>query len=83
MRASQSTGWACQAGTVADPTKIDSFRPNLLEPEPVFKDGIVQTYKGEPFCIVHQYDRVPEWKKFIKEKYNQQDAEELFTYRTN
>jgi len=83
LKTSQSSGWACQAGTVADPTKIDQFRPNLLEPEPIFKDGVVQTSKGEPFCIVHQYDRVPEWKKFIKEKYNQQDIEEYFTFRTN
>ena len=82
LKATQASGWACQAGTVADPSRMDEFRPNLLEGEPVFKDGVVYTSTGHPFSIVHQYDRVPEWKKFIQEKYNQEDPNNLFTYRT-
>ena len=82
LKATQASGWACQAGTVADPTKMDTFRPNLLEEEPTFKDGIVYTSTGKPFSIVHQYDRVPEWKKFIMNKYNQEDPNNFFTYRT-
>lgn len=81
MKVPQFLGWACQAGTVADPTKMDTFRPNLLEDEPTFKDGIVYTSEGKPFVIVHQYDRVPEWKKFVQEKYQQEDPNNLFTYR--
>jgi hypothetical protein len=34
------------------------------------KDGEVATSSGNVFTIVHQYDRVPEWKKVIEEKYN-------------
>jgi hypothetical protein len=34
------------------------------------KDGEVATSTGKVFTIVHQYDRVPEWKKVIEEKYN-------------
>lgn len=79
--AKQSMGWACQAGTVADPTKMANFRPNLTEAEPEFKDGIVYTSTGTPFTIVHQYDRVPEWKKFVQEKYKQEDPNSLFTYK--
>jgi hypothetical protein len=60
---------------------MDNFRPNLLEPEPVFKDGIVYTSTGSPFVIVHQYDRVPEWKKFVQEKYEQDDPNKFFTYK--
>ena len=82
LQATQASGWACQAGTVADPTKMDTFRPNLLEDEPMFVDGEVLTSKGKPFCIVHQYDRVPEWKKFVMDKYKQENPEEFFTYRT-
>lgn len=81
MKAPQHMGWACQAGTVADPTKMAGFRPNLLEPEPEFRDGIVYTSKGSPFCIVHQYDRVPEWEEFVRKKYKQQNPEEYFTYK--
>ena len=77
--AKQLDGWACQAGTTVDPSKIAQFRPHLLESEPKFEDGIVKTSLGRTFAIVHQYDRVPEWKEFIKQKYQQ---EELITFRT-
>jgi hypothetical protein len=83
--AKQSDGWACQAGTTVDPSKIDTFRPLLLEAEPIYEDGVVKVgeghYKGEPFAIVHQYDRVPDWKKAISEKYQQEAEENYFTYR--
>jgi hypothetical protein len=75
----QLDGWACQAGTTVDPSKIQQFRPFLIEAEPKFEDGVVLTSLGEPFCIVHQYDRVPEWKKFVEQKYKQED---LITFRT-
>jgi hypothetical protein len=86
--ADQVDGWACQAGTTVDPSKIESFRPFLVEAEPKFEDGLVKTSKGETFSIVHQYDRVPEWKKFIQDKYKQEEVvvptnnNEYFTYRT-
>lgn len=81
--ADQWLGWACQAGTTVDPSKINAFRPYLVEKEPIFKDGKVLTSLGRPFSIVHQYDRVPEWKQFVMEKYNQEDQSKFFTYRTN
>lgn len=77
-----TVSWACEAGTVADPSKIEQFRPKLLCYEPVFKDGVVYTQDRHVFPIVHQYDRVPEWKKFVMEKYNQEDETQYFTYRT-
>jgi hypothetical protein len=78
----QSSGWAMQAGTTADPSKIESFRPFLTEKEPLFEDGIVKTCDGKPFVIVHQYDRVPEWKKYVSEKYGQKEEKQFFTYTT-
>ena len=77
--AKQLDGWACQAGTTVDPSKIEQFRPHLLENEPKFEDGVVKTSLGRPFVIVHQYDRVPEWKEFVMKKYGQDD---LITIRT-
>jgi hypothetical protein len=62
-------GYAAQLGTTGDPNKIVSFRPNLLESEPIMVDGVVCTSKGIPFSIVHQYDRVPEWREIIEKKY--------------
>lgn len=62
-------GWAAQLGTTADPRKIDEYRQYLVEAEPTLIDDLVCTSKGEPFVIVHQYDRVPDWKKVIESKY--------------
>jgi hypothetical protein len=62
-------GWACQLGTTVDPSKIHQFKPLLLEPSPTIKGDIVTTSKGTPYYIVHQYDRVPEWRKLIEVKY--------------
>jgi hypothetical protein len=63
-------GWACQLGTTADPSKIEQFRPFLLEPSPKMEDDKVLTSEGKEYIIVHQYDRVPEWKKVIEAKYD-------------
>jgi hypothetical protein len=100
----QAAAWACQAGTTVDPSKIQSFRPFLTEAEPVWKDGLMRTGlnsfldnniiagtpPGTPFCIVHQYDRVPEWKKVVAQMFKQEESsttskdktEDYFVYRT-
>jgi hypothetical protein len=70
MYTTSETGWACQLGTTADPSKIDSFRSFLLEPSPKLEGDKVVTSEGIEYTIVHQYDRVPEWKKVIEEKYD-------------
>jgi hypothetical protein len=74
-----SDAFACQAGTVVDPSKIEHFRPNLTEKEPIFKDGKVYNADGEEFYIVHQYDRVPKWKESVMKKYS---LEDLIVIRT-
>jgi hypothetical protein len=63
------TNWACECGTTVDPNKIDSFRPHLLSPEPIFDGEYAYTSKGEKYVMVHQYNRVPEWKEKIERKY--------------
>lgn len=78
--AKQKDGWACQAGTTVDPSKIEYFRSNLLEKEPIWENNKVKTSLGEEFYIVHQYDRVPDWKQFITEKYKQNDNSKFFIY---
>lgn len=78
----QKDGWACHAGTTVDPSKIERFRPFLTEKEPIFEDGLVKTCDSIPFSIVHQYDRVPVWKKFVAEKYSQEDESQYYIFRT-
>ena len=61
--------YAIQIGTTFDPRK------NLKQIVPLDgigwdNGGIVHNAKGESYCIVHQYDRNPELKKLIDERYN-------------
>jgi hypothetical protein len=70
MYTTSETGWACQLGTTADPSKIDLFKPVLLEPSPKLEGDKVVTSEGIKYTIVHQYDRVPDWKKVIEAKYD-------------
>ena len=65
-----NSNWACQCGTMVDPSKIEQFRPNLLCREPILEDGFVYNSVGEKYVIVHQYNRVPQWKKLLEEKYS-------------
>jgi hypothetical protein len=67
--ANSEEGWTCQAGTTVDPAKIDSFRPNLLEPEPAWDGEHVTTSTGDIFPVVHQWDRIPAWKSSIEQRY--------------
>lgn len=73
--------WAAELGTIMDPSKIEHFKPNLLCDEPIWEDGKLKYSDGLVFPIVHQYDRVPVLKKFVQEKYGQEDESEYFTYR--
>jgi hypothetical protein len=66
--AKSEQGWAAQLGTTG-PQIQDRYGKFVTEPLPTLKDGIVCTSKGEPFYIVHQYDRVPQWKNEILEMY--------------
>lgn len=67
--AQSEDAWACQAGTVADPLMLESVRPKLMSPEPLFDGDFVRTAAGERFTIVHQYNRIPTWNTRLKEKY--------------
>lgn len=62
--------WACQAGTVADPLKIESFRSKLVDPEPLIINDQICNVNLTPYTIVHQWDRVPEWTQIIEKRYS-------------
>lgn len=64
----QEEGLATQLGTVL--IKKEQFGDTLLEPTPIVTDDFVITnQKGEVFPIVHQYDRNPQLKQKVEEKY--------------
>ena len=64
----QEEGFVTQLGTVL--VKKDEFKDVLLEPTPIVDDGyVVYNQDKKPFCLVHQYDRIPHFKQFIYNKY--------------
>jgi len=68
--AASEDGWACQAGTTADPTLLQQVRAQLTCPAPSFDGEFVRTAAGEIFTLVHQYDRVPQWNTALTRKYS-------------
>lgn len=54
---------------IRNPAILNTYEQKLLYNEPVFKDGMVCTPDGRPYCIVHQYDRVNEWRDVLDKKY--------------
>lgn len=72
----QEKGFVTQLGTVL--IKKNQFGDKLLEPTPTITDDLVITNQnGEPFCLVHQYDRDPILKQKIEEKYKVEIINEL------
>ena len=64
---SHDTGWACQAGTTADPYKdYDSIN---IGPNPLIDGDTVVTSTGLPYYIVHQYNRNTLWEERLLAKY--------------
>jgi hypothetical protein len=61
-------GWAAQLGTTG-PHIVGKYADKLVEKTPILVDNTVCTSDGTPFVMVHQYDRVPEWKRIIEKKY--------------
>lgn len=56
--------WAAQLGTTGPQVK-HKFGDKLEEKSPQLLGNLVCTSEGVPFVIVHQYDRVNEWKDII------------------
>jgi hypothetical protein len=61
--------WACQAATVADPAYRAAREAAMLCPPPVLDGDVVRTPSGGLYCLVHQYDRIGEWKVRIQDRY--------------
>jgi hypothetical protein len=59
-------GWAAQLGTMGPQVNF-----SVVENKPILReDGIITTSTGIPFTLVHQYDRVPNWKEIIEKIYS-------------
>ena len=63
------SGYAAQLGTTG-PQILGRYGSKLVEKTPILVDNLICTSDGRPFSIVHQYDRVPQWKQLIEKKYD-------------
>lgn len=68
--AKSEDGWAAQLEIMANPVKIQKLNEFITEPRLKIENGEVYTHDGKKYCIVHQYDVVPELSKHIREKYS-------------
>lgn len=63
--------WAINAHVTNYEKDKEKFAPFLMDVPPVLENGqVVHGKSKRPFFIIHQYDRVKEWKKFYEEKYD-------------
>lgn len=62
--------WACQAATVAAGSEYRT-RTGKSAPDwtPGFDGENVYARNGQKYCLVHQYDRVPEWRDRLQARY--------------
>ena len=74
LKAATNSTWALQCGTTHDPTKHIMQISNV--PGAHVADGVIyyDFDRTKPYCIVHQYDRVPHLKVMVDEKYGSRAA---------
>jgi hypothetical protein len=62
--------WACQAATIAAGSEYLAKQGKPAAAwTPGFDGENVYARDGRKYCIVHQYDRVPQWKSRLQSKY--------------
>lgn len=52
-----------------DPSSLYRFNDVMLGKDPIYADDTVYNSYNTPYYIVHQYDRVNEWKDILDRKY--------------
>lgn len=96
LKTTNDTGWAIQLGTTehailagageigrnvqADPSKLDDYRKAYQDVQPVIKGHKVFTPANVEYCIVHQWDRVPQLAEQILRTYIDGDDENSVTF---
>lgn len=92
------SGWAVQLGTTfaaiesgaGDIGQMIKVNKDLLQDykdvyqdvQPVINEHEVSTPDGDKYCIVHQWDRIPELKQKIEKYYGDEECPEILTFST-
>jgi len=67
--AKSEEGWAAQLEIMANPNKIEKLKDFITEPRLKIVNNEVLTHDDKKYCLVHQYDVVPELSEYVKRKY--------------
>lgn len=75
LKLPSEAGWAAQLGTTADPSKMALHKPFLMEPSPILKKvgdahKVFTSDGSKEYPIVHQYERIPEWRALLEAQYD-------------
>jgi hypothetical protein len=54
---------------IRNPSSLNSFEKNMIGNDPVLNGDVVVNGFGEPYAILHQYDRVNQWASIIDKKH--------------
>jgi hypothetical protein len=74
--------YSCNLHVTNKPDQMEEFGPYLTCERPkMVKDEVVHGKTNNRYSIVHQYDRVPDWKSTILKKFNTEDESDFFTYK--
>lgn len=71
MKAIEAGSGGIGEAVMRDPSLLNIFKEKALWAEPIFEDGLVKNVNGVPYCIVHQYDRIPELKAHFAKEYGE------------
>jgi hypothetical protein len=82
LHTSNDSDWAIQLGTTINAVKAgkgdlgamfksdpDKYKEIYEDKQPLIEDGFVLNPNCEKYCIVHQYDRIPELKVVMEKMY--------------
>lgn len=66
----------CAVSGPTEQFKAWGFEKNYKYELPIFNGKAIVNKNNEPYCIVHQYNRIKEWDTFLKNKATKESLEE-------
>ena len=98
LHTNNTSGWAVQLGTSlaaiesgagdigqmvhVNKDMLQDYKDVYQDVQPVINEHEVSTPDGNKYCIVHQWDRIPELKQKIEKYYGDDACPEILTFST-
>lgn len=62
---------------------LEDYKEVYQDVQPVIDNHLVKNPSGDEYCIVHQWDRIPQLKKHIEEYYGDTECPTILTFSTS